>query len=87
MPIQRLKPNNDFRIEIVNGHPKQVTIALAVTDLFRATDIHLGFITGKGGRDVILNQQRRHSLENILPGASAVIIRNFGPEIVDISWA
>jgi len=87
MPTQRLKPHNDFRIDIVKGHPNKVTLALAVTDLFRATEIHLGFITGKGGRDVILNQQRRHSVENIPQGTSAVVIRNFGPEIVDVSWA
>jgi hypothetical protein len=87
MAIQRIKPQNEYAIEITPEGPEKVTIALAVTKEFRRTEVRVSFIQGHGGRDVTLDNHRRYSVEDIPNGTSSVVIRNSGPEIIDVSWA
>lgn len=86
MPTQRISPNNDYAIEITPKGPNKIKIALAVAKEFRRTEVRVSFIAGHGGRDVILDNNRRFSVEAIPNGTSSVVIRNFGPEIIEVTW-
>ncbi|MGN6177912.1 MAG: hypothetical protein ACTHNW_01955 [Mucilaginibacter sp.] len=82
MPTQ-INPHNDFRID---GNPKQITVALAITDLYRRTEVYIGFGNGRGGRSVFLDNGTKYSVERGFPaGTTSVVVRNFGPEIIHVS--
>lgn len=88
MPTATLAAHNSLTIP----KPKTVTVAPGPHSLNRRTDLHASFVRpGGGGGGVDFDITNGHFIfgntgHTIPAGTTSIVINNYGPETVNISW-
>jgi hypothetical protein len=88
---QEIYPGDNFSINIQNGFPSKIEIALRGNGQTRQTPVQIGFIDAVGPpflTGVLLDSDNRSSIvSNFTAGTTSLYITNMGrDEIINVWW-